>query len=235
MSTEKMTDRVRKLFAKAESTTSEHEAEALLARAYDLLAKYGIEEAVARSGNDTDSSAIGSWTFTPTGRYQYDQIILVNQAANALHCSAIRLGKDSLRIYGAKRHLDRVEMLAGLLVTYMLAAAARVHPSRTDTGGLGVVAYRKSVMIGFAVGVGERLAESEKSATEETADTKGTEVVLASDQRRAAQALAEAFPAARSGRGPRRSAAGYEAGRSAASNIDLGGGNRVSGRRAIGA
>ena len=226
-----MTDRVRKLFAKAESTTSEHEAQALLSKAYDLLAKYGIDEAVAKAGAGTDSSEIGQWTFEPRGAYKYDQIILVNQIASALHCSAIRLNKSVLRVYGAKRHLDRVELLAGMLVAYMLATAGKSYPPHSR---ISTVTYRKSVMMGFIATVSERLDSSEASATQASSDTSGAEVVLASDARRAAAALAAEFPSVRSGSAARRSAAGFDAGAAAASNIDLGG-KRVGGRHAISA
>ena len=232
MSTDKYTDRVRKLFAKAQSTTSPHEAEALLARAYALLAKYGIDEAVAKSGAGTNSSEIGTWTFEATGKYPLDQILLVNQVAQVLHCSPIKVGRTTLVVYGARRHLDRVEMLAGMLVGYMLATAgAAVNP---NPGAVSTVTYRKSVMIGFTVTVGERLAAAEKSAVDDTGDTTGTEVVLASDARRAAQAMAGDHPFATNAGSTRRSAAGFDAGVEAGSRVDLGG-TRVGGRAAIGA
>lgn len=230
MTTEKMTDRVRKLFAKAESTTSPHEAEALLARAYDLLAKYGIEEAVARAGAGTDASAIDTWDFTATGSYRYDQVILVNEVSAALHCSAIRVSKETLRVYGARRHLDRVQMLAGLLVTYMLATAGK---ATSPDPWVATVTYRKSVMLGFIATVAQRLREAEETAQEESSDSAGAEVVLASDARRAEQAMRDAHRRARNGSGPRRSAAGYDQGAAAAAGLDLGGDRRVTGTRAL--
>lgn len=232
MATEKMTDRVRKLFAKAESTTSTHEAEALLSRAYDLLAKYGIEEAVAKAGAGTDSSEISHWKFEATGKYPLDQILLVNQVAHVLHCSPIKMGRTTLIVYGARRHLDRVEMLAGMLVAYMLATAGKSsnpHPSLEST-----VTYRKSVMAGFIATVGERLRAAESSAVDETSDSSGAEIVLASDARRAAQALADAHPHTQSRSVAARSASGYRAGADAAARVDLGG-KRVRGRQAISA
>ena len=225
-----MTDRVRKLFAKAESTTSEHEASALLSKAYELLAKHGIDEAVAKSGAGTDSSEIGTWTFEASGKYQHDQILLVNQVANVLHCSPIKMGRTTLVVYGARRHLDRVQMLAGMLTAYMVTtacASTNPHPHTVST-----VTYRKSVMMGFIVTVSERLQAAEKSAVDDTSDTTGTEVVLASDARRAERARAAAHPYASNGGSTRRSAAGFDAGAAAASNVDLGG-KRVGGRYAI--
>lgn len=225
-----MTDRVRKLFAKAESTTSTHEAEALLAKAYELLAKHGIDEAVAKSGAGTDSSEIGTWTFEATGKYLYDQILLVNQVANVLHCSPIKMGRTKLVVYGARRHLDRVQMLAGMLAAYMVNTASVLTNPYPNT--VSTVTYRKSVMMGFIVTVGERLEAAEKSAVDDTGDTTGTEVVLASDARRADSARDAAHPYASNGGSTRRSAAGFDAGAAAASNVDLGG-KRVGGRYAI--
>ena len=43
---DKALDRIRKLFAKAESVAGTPEAEVLLERAYALLAKYGVDEAL---------------------------------------------------------------------------------------------------------------------------------------------------------------------------------------------
>lgn len=232
MSDEKMTDRIRKLFAKAESTTSPHEAEALMARAYELLAKYGIEETIARSGAGTNSSEIGTWEYRATGSYKYDQVLLVGAVSDALHCTAVRLGdRDLIRVFGARRHLDRVEMLAGMLVGYMLATAGRAknpHPHREST-----VTYRKSVMIGFTLEVARRLKAAERSAAAESGDEPGVGVVLLSDARRAERAMQDALGEVTTDSGPRRSSAGVDAGRSAAASVDLGGGSRLSGRRAI--
>ena len=230
MSTAKYTDRVRKLFAKAESTTSEHEAEALLSRAYALLAKYGIEEAAAKAGADTDPSEITTWTYKATGSYRLDQILLVNQVAAALHCSAIRIDRNTLQVFGARRHLDRVEMLGGLLVAHMLATAGR---ARSFDPRVSTVTYRKSVMLGFIAEVDRRLKAAEETARRETADSTGVAVVLRSDAQAARRAMARAFPQAASSGPVRRSEAGMEAGRRAAADIDLGGSRRVAGQRAI--
>ena len=232
MTNDTMTDRVRKLFAKAESTSSTHEAEALLAKAYALLAKHGIDEAIARAGAGTDSSEIGTWEFTATGPYKYDQIVLVGQVADALHCMAVRMGdRNRVRVFGARRHLDRVEMLAGMLVAYMLTTAGKAtnpHPWAEST-----VTYRKSVMLGFAVEVARRLKEAERTAAAESSDEAGAGIVLASDARRAERAMREALGPVQNGSAARRSQHGVEAGRAAAASVDLGGGSRLSGRAAI--
>src|SRR5690606_24620611 len=137
----------------------------------------------------------------------------------------------TLRVYGAKRHLDRVASLAGFLVGYMLAEAGK---ARSTHPGVSTVTFRKSVMQGFISTEAARLRGAAESATAETSNVAGTEVVLVSDARRAAAALRKDFPRTSSS-GARRSSAGYSAGAAAASGVDLGGRNRVGGRAAIGA
>ena len=72
-SSEKALDRVRKLFAKAESVVGTPEAEVLLERAYALLAKYGVDEALARTGPDT-AAEVAVIDHVISGSYQPDQV-----------------------------------------------------------------------------------------------------------------------------------------------------------------
>lgn len=229
----KMTERVAKLFNKARSTSSEEEAAALLERAFALLAKYGIDEALARSGGDVDASEIITVTIDIDGRYQLDQIGLVASIANALHCRVItsQTGPKSRKamVVGARRHVDRVQMLAGFLIGTMIARAAKTrspHPS------VPTVSFRKSFMTGFAAEIGSRLAAAESTAVSDSGDTKGAALVLASDADRAAAAMDSQFPDAVKGRSRKVSTAGIGQGRSAASDLDLGqtkvGGNRLA-------
>lgn len=233
MADEKHLKRVQGLLAKAESVAGTPEADVFMQKAFELMSKYGVEESVARAGAGDDSSEVGTWEFVARGKYPLDQLLLVNAVSKALHCTAIRLnGGKTLRVYGAKRHLDRVQMLAGMLVGQMLATAAKA--ASPNTARISTVSYRKSVMQGFTSTVAARLREAEQTATAETSDVAGTEVVLVSDARRAAAAMRKDFPRTTSS-GARRSSAGYSAGAAAASGVDLGGRNRVGGRAAISA
>lgn len=232
MADEKHLKRVQGLLSKAESVAGTPEADVFMQKAFELMSKYGVNESVARAGVGDDSSEVGTWEFVARGKYLLDQMLLVNAVSKALHCTAIRLnGGKTLRVYGAKRHLDRVASLAGFLVGYMLAEAGK---ARSTHPGVSTVAYRKSVMSGFTSTVAARLREAEQTATAETSDVTGTEVVLVSDARRAAAAMRKDFPRTTSS-GARRSSAGYSAGAAAASGVDLGGRNRVGGRAAISA
>ena len=225
-----MIERIRKLFAKAESTTSEHEKDALLSKAYDLLAKHGIEEALARGADDTEAETVTVWEFRPKGSYKLDQMILIGAVASALHCQTVRRGQDVAYVYGVKRHLDRIEMLGGFLVAYMLGNLATLKPPY----GVHATTYRKSAMAAFASVVGSRLREAESKAKEESSDAAGAEIVLVSDARKAEQAMRAAHPRAKSSQ-RRVSSAGYGEGSAHGNRVDLGGASLSNRRRAISA
>lgn len=222
-----MIERVRKLFAKAESTTSQHEAEALFAKAYELLAKHGIEEAMARGTSD-ESGQIDTWTFTAKGSYKLDQIHLVYAVAKALHCDGVRSG-DSVILYGAKRHLTRVEMLAGFLAAYMLGNLA----SLPTPLGVHATTYRKSAMTAFHRTVAKRLREAEASAMDDAGDRTSTEIVLVSDAEKASNAMHEAHPRLGAATKRRGSTVGFEAGESHGNRVDIGGTSLSGGRLAL--
>lgn len=229
----KMTERVGKLFAKAARTTSEEEASALLERAFALSAKYGIDEALARSGGDVDAAEIVTVTIDITGRYQPDQISLIASIAGALHCKVVssQVGptERKVMVVGARRHTDRVSMLVGFLTGIMLARAAK---ARSPHPAIPTVSFRKSFMTGFAAEIGSRLAAAESNAVDDSVDTKGAALVLASDADRANAEMDRQFPTAVPGRRRKVRTSGIDEGRSAASDLDLGqakvGGNRLA-------
>ena len=134
---EKALDRVRKLFAKAESVAGTPEADVLLERAYALLAKYGVDEALARTGPDTTAAEVTVLDHVVSGSYQPDQVGLVAALASAMHCRAVTAVRgDNTRvvhIVGVRRHVERVGMRAGALTGVMLAAAASIGPVTRST------------------------------------------------------------------------------------------------------
>lgn len=234
-SSEKALDRVRKLFAKAESVAGTPEAEVLLERAYALLAKYGVDEALARSGANPSSSEVMVLDHVVSGKYQPDQIGLIASLAAAMHCKAVTSGRGDgtriIHIVGVRRHVERVGMLAGALTGIMLAAAARQRPGP----GISAVTHRKSFMTGFAYEVGRRLAAAEAGAVSASGDATGAGVVLRSDSQRAEAELRRRFPAAVKGARRRVGTSGLEEGRRVGGSVDLGQRRFGGERRQIGA
>lgn len=231
---DKAPDRVRKLFAKAESVAGTPEAEALLERAYVLLAKYGVDEVLARSGADSSSEVV-VLDHVVSGRYQTDQVGLVSSLAAAMHCRAVTAttgeGVRVVYVVGVRRHVERVGMLAGALTGVMLAAAARQRPSP----GVSAVTHRKSFMTGFSFEVGRRLAAAERGAVAESHDATGAGLILRSDAQRAEQGMRTRFPSAVRGTRRRVGMSGIDDGRRAGSSVDLGGRRFDGARRQLGA
>lgn len=232
---EKALDRVRKLFAKAESVAGTPEADVLLERAYALLAKYGVDEALARTGPDTAAAEVTVLDHVVSGRYQPDQVGLVAALASAMHCRAVTAVRgDNTRvvhIVGVRRHVERVGMLAGALTGVMLAAAARQRPAP----GVSAVTHRKSFMTGFAFEVGRRLEAAEQGAVAESRDAAGAGIVLRSDAQRADAELRRRFPTAVRGARRRVGLSGIEEGRRVGGSVDLGQRRFAGGRRQLGA
>lgn len=231
----KALDRVRKLFAKAESVAGTPEAEVLLERAYALLAKYGVDETLARSGTDQSAADVMVLDHVVSGKYQPDQIGLIASLAGAMHCKAVTSGRGDgtriVHIVGVRRHVERVGMLAGALTGIMLATAARQRPGP----GISAVTHRKSFMTGFAFEVGRRLAAAEAGAVSASDDAAGAGVVLRSDAQRAEAELRRRFPSTVKGARRRVGTSGLEEGRRVGGSVDLGQQRFGGGRRQIGA
>lgn len=234
-SPEKALERVRKLFAKAESVAGTPEAEVLLERAYALLAKYGVDEALARTGPDVTAAEVSVLDHVISGRYQPDQVGLVAALSSAMHCRAVTSARGDgtrvVHIVGVRRHVERVGMLAGALTGVMLAAAARQQPAP----GVSAVTHRKSFMTGFAFEVGRRLEAAERGAVAESRDAAGAGLVLRSDSQRADAELQRRFPTAVRGARRRVGTSGIEEGRRVGGSVDLGQRRFTGGRRQIGA
>lgn len=234
-SADKALDRVRKLFAKAESVAGTPEAEILLERAYALLAKYGVDEALARSGPEGDTSEVIVLDQVISGKYQPDQVGLVASLAAAMHCRAVTSSRgDGTRVVhlvGVRKHVERVSLLAGALTGIMLVAAARQRPAP----GVSAVSHRKSFMTGFAFEVGRRLEAAERGAVAESADATGAGLVLRSDSQRADAELGRRFPSAVRGARRRVGTSGIDEGRRVGSSVDIGQRRFGGGQRQIGA
>ncbi|WP_280276601.1 DUF2786 domain-containing protein [Nocardia wallacei] len=228
-----MLDKVRKLLAKAESVAGTPEADVLNAKAFELIAKYGIDETAARANAGEGPAPIEMVRFSLNGQYLREQAFLFQILAAALHCEPMMLNDYSLQVaYGTAGHIERLRVLFATLAPQMLAGAARQRPTRYAT--VGVKAFRMSWMRGFYTEIGARLREAESTAAAESGT--GTELVLLDDAKRAMAAL----DAEHSGlyadvsRRSRHDGDAADAGAAAAQRVNLGQAG-VGGRRAIGA
>ena len=168
-------DRVRKLLAKAEDEgCSQAEAEALTAKAAELMARYGIDRALLGALHpETDRPADRVFTLAnPWGDVKRH---LLAGLALALRCQCVQTRSPEgtrLHVFGYTSDLERADILfTSLLVQMARALAQQVVPG---SGG-AARAWRRSWMLGFATAVVTRVRAAEEAAVAASGSASGTE------------------------------------------------------------
>lgn len=214
---QKMLARVRALLAKAESTQFPEEAEALSAKAQELMSRYSFEQALVAPARPS-GSARRFWLDEP---YLAAKSALVTAVASANRCRAVSYEKlGFLAVVGHEVELDVVELLATSLLVQateaMLAAGRRVGSggrSRTRS-------FRHAFLLAYASRIGERLAEADSAASAEVADERLLPV-LARRSQEVDALFADLFPAVGRRTHTVSNGDGWHAGRAAADQARL--------------
>jgi hypothetical protein len=224
---QRMLTRVRALLAKAESTEFDEEAEALTAKAQELIARHAIAEALLHTPDDVgDPSVRRVFLDDP---YVDAKASLLAQIAGANRCRAVYDAAFGwVTVFGYDRDLDAVELLAASLLAQATSAMVR-HGSRRDARGRSRTrSFRRSFLHGFAVRIGERLHAATDGAVAATAADHGQLLpVLAARDDRLRAAQKSAFPETERRRVSVSNSTGWVAGQAAADVADL---NLSSGR-----
>ncbi len=168
-------DRVRKLLAKAEDEgCSPAEAEALTAKAAELMARYGIDRALLGALHpETDQPA--NRVFTLANPWGDVKRHLLAGLALALRCQCVQTRSPEgtrLHVFGYTSDLERADILfTSLLVQMARALAQQVVPGSGGTAR----AWRRSWMLGFATAVVTRVRAAEEAAVAASGSVSGTE------------------------------------------------------------
>ncbi len=152
----KVLAKVRGLLAKAESTTFPQEAEALSAKAQELMARHAIDHALASAGARPEE---------PSGRriplqdpYADAKSLLLGAVARANRCQSIHVVQLAhATVLGFESDLMAVEVLfTSLLVqaSRAMLAAGRDDPRSRQRG------FRSSFLSAYATRIGQRLEDS---------------------------------------------------------------------------
>lgn len=207
MTTPNKEDILRKVRAALALAESERElghretADAHTATAMRLMAKYGIDEKLAKA-RAKSAHVPTDKVFTIQAPYANTKNRLLAMVAKALHCQPILLttrGADErVHVFGFESDLELVEMLYTSLLLQMSGAMAR-HAFPLWCTGRTLMAERRSFMFGFIGAVKPRLEAAYALAEEEADDTgtTGKELVLASRDLAVKTALANAYPTLR--------------------------------------
>ena len=210
----KVLAKVRGLLAKAESTEFPDEADALSAKAQELMTRYALDQALLdhEGGRTPLASGRRLWLDAP---YVGAKAHLVHAVATANRCRAVWASElGCVTVVGADTDLDVVELLTTSLLVQanraMLAAGRQVSRSGTSR----TRSYRQSFLIAYATRIGERLQAVSTTATAEAADRLLP--VLAARSRATEELTDRLFPHLRHRASAVTNAAGWGAGRAAA-------------------
>lgn len=169
----KLLTRIRALLAKAEATDYPAEAEALTAKAQDLMTRHAIDEALvhAEAGGSITVSGRRIHIDNP---YSLEKAILLNGVAGANRSKAVWSDfAASMTIVGVPTDLDQIEML---FTSLLIQATRAMTEAGEDSHAHGVnrsSAFRRSFLIAYATRIGQRL----DTATDEAAATYGSALV----------------------------------------------------------
>lgn len=205
--------KVRALLAKAESTPFDKEAEALSAKAQELITRYALDQLLrgAASSGDDGQQVRRLWLDAPYTRAKAN---LVHVVAEANRCrAAFAQGCDFSVIVGAAHDIEAVELLVTSLLVQADAAMLR-HSRQTMARG-GVRSFRQSFLLAFAARIGERLRAASQAALDARGDGRLLPALLGHDAK--VQAAFDAIVPHQAASGPAvRSAEGWAAGTVAA-------------------
>lgn len=136
-----MLERIRRLLVKAERASTEHERDAYNGKAAELLAKYGIDEALI-AAEDPNSHLPGDRRIDIDDPYARQKIWLIGAVAAALRCRAVhQKARDPQRpkrlmhrihLFGMPADLERVEVLYTSLMVQMAMWGGVARPQPTE-------------------------------------------------------------------------------------------------------
>lgn len=166
--------RVRKLLAMAEDPAcTAAEAEAFTAKATELIAKYGVDQALLAAA-DPSVTPVGDRMVTVIPPYARDKAALLAAVAAPLRCRVVHLARQGANVshlFGHAVDLERVE----LLFTSLLVQAAHGLAGAEVPQWEHPAAYRRSWLAGYTQAIQARLWEAERSAAD---SAPGAELVL---------------------------------------------------------
>ncbi|MEU7143793.1 DUF2786 domain-containing protein [Nocardia sp. NPDC046473] len=219
---EKILSRVRGLLAKAESTSFPEEAETLSAKAQELMTKYAVDRVLV----DADTSvpdlpgASRIWLDTP---YVDAKALLVDVVTKANRCRAIFSSAwGFMTIVGDDGDLEVVELLTTSLLVQATRAMIASGNQAERSADSRSRSYRKSFLIAYATRIGERLVTANETTIAKSADAQRLLPVLASHQLKVDKAFDTLFPQVRNRGVSIPNANGWDDGRAAADNAELG-------------
>nr|WP_256252140.1 DUF2786 domain-containing protein [Streptomyces sp. yr375] len=167
----RMLTRIRALLAKAEATGFPEEAEALTAKAQELMARHSVDEALL-DAQAPDPDAPGACRIGVEPPYEQAKAVLLDAVADANHCKAVWNEPFAFStVVGFEADLEVVELLYTSLLVQAQSAMARAEAAQRAGGRKRTKTFRQSFLAAYAHRIGARLGEITVAAeTRVTAD-----------------------------------------------------------------
>ncbi len=217
--------RVRALLAKAESTTFEEEADALTAKAQELISKHSLESLLAGAAHEqaTGRSGVGSRVLPLHAPYVSAKAALVDAVAAANRCRCVFSPAQSLvTLVGAPGDLAAVDLLTTSLLTQAEVSMRRHRSEVPWDGSARTKSFRRAFLLSFANRIRQRLLEATAVAVTESGDRDRLLPVLTQHAGDVDRRVRELFPLiSKARRTTVSNHAGWAAGRDAADRAQL--------------
>ncbi|WP_327402265.1 DUF2786 domain-containing protein [Streptomyces sp. NBC_01288] len=156
----RMLTRIRALLAKAEATGFPEEAEALSAKAQELMARHSIDEALL-DARAPAKDAPGACRIGVEAPYEQAKAVLLDAVAGANHCRAVwneAFGFST--VVGFEGDLEVVELLYTSLLVQATTAMTRAEAAQRAGGRRRTKTFRQSFLAAYAHRIGDRLARA---------------------------------------------------------------------------
>ncbi|PAZ14517.1 aromatic acid decarboxylase [Streptomyces sp. SA15] len=184
----RMLTRIRALLAKAEATGFPDEAEALSAKAQELMARHSIDEALlsdrAQGQGSGGADAPGACRIGVEPPYEQAKAVLLDAVATANHCRAVwnePFGFST--VVGFEPDLEVVELLYTSLLVQATTAMTKAEAAQRADGRKRTKTFRQSFLAAYAHRVGTRLrAAAEATVSEDLLPVLASREVAVTDR-----------------------------------------------------
>ncbi|WP_089099939.1 DUF2786 domain-containing protein [Streptomyces hyaluromycini] len=190
----RMLTRIRALLAKAEATGYPEEAEALSAKAQELMARHSVDEALLAAGAPAPD-APGACRIGVEPPYEQAKAVLLDAVATANHCRAVWNEPLAFStVVGFEADLEAVELLHTSLLVQATHAMAKAEAAQRAGGRKRTKTFRQSFLAAYAHRVGDRLRAAARSAVAETETPQALLPVLATRELAVTDRMQQMFP-----------------------------------------
>ncbi|MFF3496023.1 DUF2786 domain-containing protein [Streptomyces sp. NPDC002795] len=186
--------KIRALLAKAERTGYPPEAEALSAKAQELMARHSVDEALLASRTHA-KDVPAACRIGVDAPYETAKAVLLDAVAGANRCRAVWNSAFGFStVVGFEPDLEAVEVLHTSLLVQATAAMTRAEAEQRAGGRKRTKTFRQSFLAAYAHRIGDRLAAVAERVTGEAADAGEVLPVLAARDVAVTGRAEEMFP-----------------------------------------